>query len=143
MSDRLDRFVEAQDPVIDRALEELRAGRKQSHWMWFVFPHIAGLGRSPMAQKYALASLDEARAYLAHPILGPRLHEATEAVLIHCDQNGRPNRSIHEIFGSPDDLKFHSSMTLFHKAAPDDLLFAQALDAFFDGVEDEETLKRL
>ena len=136
-------FVEAQNPVFSRALAELRAGRKRSHWMWFVFPQIAGLGRSAMAQRYALSSLDEVKRYLAHPVLGPRLAETTSAVLSHVDENGRPLKSIHAIFGSPDDLKFHSSMTLFHRAAPDDPLYAKALTVFFGGDEDGETLKRI
>jgi len=139
----LDRFVDAQNPIIDRALEELRAGRKQTHWMWFIFPQIAGLGHSAMAQKYAIASLDEARAYLAHRVLGPRLKEAIGAVLGHVSEHGHPSRSVYEIFGSPDDLKFHSSMTLFHRADPNEQLFTDALKLFFDEREDSETLKRI
>jgi uncharacterized protein (DUF1810 family) len=131
------RFLDAQAPVIAQALKELRAGSKQSHWMWFVFPQMAGLGHSPMAQHFALYSLVEAQAYLAHPVLGPRLHECTEAVL-HVE-----NHSAHEIFGSPDDLKFHSSMTLFHHAAPGDGLFRDALDKYFSGEEDALTLNKL
>src|ERR1700753_2225748 len=103
----LDRFVDAQDGGYERALGELRAGRKTSHWMWFVFPQIKGLGFSAMARRYAIASLEEARAYLDHPILGDRLRDCTELVLLHRDSSAR------QIFGSPDDLKFHSSMTLF------------------------------
>ncbi|NDW07559.1 DUF1810 domain-containing protein [Jiella pacifica] len=133
----LNRFVEAQSPVYGRALAELQAGQKQSHWMWFVFPQIAGLGSSPMAQRYAIASLDEAKDYLAHPMLGRRLVECTEAVL------GHPGKSVHAIFGSPDDMKFHSSMTLFHRADPSDETFGRALDVFFDGKEDEATLTRI
>jgi uncharacterized protein (DUF1810 family) len=132
----LERFVEAQAPVYDRALAELKAGRKQSHWMWFVFPQIAGLGRSPMAQHYAIQTLAEARAYLAHPLLGARLRECTQAVL---DVEGK---SAHEIFGSPDDLKFCSSMTLFDLAAPDDI-FRTALEKYFNGEEDRLTLEKL
>jgi uncharacterized protein (DUF1810 family) len=134
----LERFVEAQAPVYGTALAELRAGRKRSHWMWFVFPQIEGLGRSPVSRRYALRSLEEARAYLGHPVLGPRLTECTEAVLSHAGA-----RTAQGIFGSPDDLKFHSSMTLFHRAAPEEALFRQALEAFFAGEEDEETLVRI
>jgi uncharacterized protein (DUF1810 family) len=105
--------------------------------MWFVFPQMAGLGHSPMAQHFAMYSLAEAQAYLVHPVLGPRLRECTEAVL------GVESRSAHEIFGSPDDLKFHSSMTLFHHAAPDDALFRTALDKYFAGEEDPLTLEKL
>ncbi|HEY4075760.1 MAG TPA: DUF1810 domain-containing protein [Rhizomicrobium sp.] len=131
------RFLDAQAPVIAQALKELREGSKQSHWMWFVFPQMAGLGHSPMAQHFAMYSLAEAQAYLVHPVLGPRLRECTEAVL------GVESRSAHEIFGSPDDLKFHSSMTLFHHAAPDDALFRTALDKYFAGEEDPLTLEKL
>lgn len=133
----LGRFVEAQAPVYDRALAELKAGRKQSHWMWFVFPQIAGLGHSPMAQHYAIQNLAEARAYLAHPLLGARLRECAQAVL---DVEGK---TAHEIFGSPDDLKFRSSMTLFAHAAPDEKLFRAALEKYFDGKEDALTLEKL
>src|SRR5690348_18193089 len=109
----LERFAAAQANVIARVKDELRAGRKQSHWMWFVFPQLAGLGFSPMAQRYAIASLAEARAYLAHTLLGARLRECTELVLaIH-------GKSAHDIFGSPDDLKFRSCLTLFAEAVPD------------------------
>jgi uncharacterized protein (DUF1810 family) len=130
-------FHEAQEPVYAKALAELRAGRKQSHWMWFIFPQIKGLGHSPMAQRFALAGLDEARRYLADPLLGARLREATQAVL------GHPEKSLATIFGAPDDLKFVSSMTLFARAAPDDPLFSQALDRFNNGEEDQATLSRL
>ncbi|ORE90090.1 DUF1810 domain-containing protein [Aurantimonas sp. 22II-16-19i] len=133
----LNRFVEAQAPVYHRALAELQAGNKQSHWMWFVFPQIAGLGSSPMAQRYAIQSLDEAKDYLAHELLGRRLAECTAAVLAH------PDSTVHAIFGSPDDMKFHSSMTLFHRADPRDELFGQALEVFFDGEEDKATLSRI
>ena len=133
----LDRFVEAQAPVYDRALAELKAGRKQSHWMWFVFPQIACLGRSPMAQHYAIQNLAEARAYLAHPLLGARLRECTQAVL---DVDGK---TAHEIFGAPDDLKFRSSMTLFAQAAPDKNLFRAALEKYFDGSADPLTVEKL
>ena len=133
----LDRFVAAQAPVYTRALAELTAGRKQSHWMWFVFPQLAGLGRSPMAQHYALHSLDEARSYLAHPLLGARLKECTGTVL------SVTGKTAHEIFDTPDDLKFHSSMTLFSRAAPDEPLFCNALDKYFGGKEDALTLQKL
>lgn len=135
----LDRFVTAQDPVYSRVTEELRGGRKQSHWMWFVFPQIVGLGSSDMARRYAVASLEEARAYLAHPVLGVRLRECTALAL------ETKAKSADEIFGHPDDLKFHSCMTLFAHAAREDTEteFRKALDRFFDGKEDEETLRRL
>jgi uncharacterized protein (DUF1810 family) len=133
----LERFVEAQAPVYPRALAELTAGRKQSHWMWFVFPQLSGLGRSPMAQHYAIHSLEEARSYLAHPLLGARLKECTSTVL------GVIGKSAHEIFDTPDDLKFHSSMTLFSHAAPDEPLFRAALEKYFGGTEDVLTLEKL
>jgi uncharacterized protein (DUF1810 family) len=133
----LNRFVDAQAPVIDGVLAELRAGAKRSHWMWFVFPQIAGLGFSPMAQRYAIASLEEAKAYLAHPVLGPRLRVCTEAVL------SVQGRSAHTIFGSPDDLKFHSSMTLFRQTAPGEALFTAALAKYFGGQDDAATLAKL
>jgi uncharacterized protein (DUF1810 family) len=124
----LGRFVTAQAQVVGTALAELRAGRKRTHWMWFVFPQLRGLGTSPMADRYGIASLAEARAYLAHPVLGPRLRNCTEAVLAHA------GRSLHDIFGSPDDMKFRSSMTLFAVAAlEDDGVFERALDAFCEG----------
>jgi uncharacterized protein (DUF1810 family) len=133
----LERFVDAQRSVYATALAELRAGRKRSHWMWFVFPQIAGLGHSAMAQKYAIASADEAAAYLAHPLLGARLRECAAAVLLH------PDEQVADIFGHPDDLKFHSSMTLFADVAPDEAQFQDCLDRFFDGRPDEATLERL
>jgi len=133
----LQRFVEAQTPVYERALEELRAGHKQSHWMWFVFPQIAGLGHSAMAQRYAISGVDEARAYLEHPLLGPRLHACAQAMLLHRD------RSVRQILGSPDDLKLRSSMTLFAAVAPEQPLFQQVLDTFFEGEADPKTLSRL
>jgi uncharacterized protein (DUF1810 family) len=132
----LDRFVEAQAGVYDDALAELRAGRKRTHWMWFVFPQIAGLGSSPAARRYAIASLGEARAYLAHPVLGPRLRAAAEAVL------AVPDRSATEILGYPDDLKLRSSMTLFARAADDPALFEAVLARFYDG-PDRRTLDLL
>ncbi len=131
----LERFVTAQQGVHDRALAELKAGRKQSHWMWFVFPQAAGLGHSPTARHYAIQSLNEARAYLAHPVLGPRLLAATEAAA------DAPALSLHGLFGSPDDMKFVSSMTLFALAAPDPAPFQRALDRWNGGAQDERTLK--
>ena len=141
MSDRFDlrRFEAAQDDggTYAAALAELRAGRKTSHWMWFVFPQIAGLGRSPMARRYAISSLDEARAYLEHPVLGPRLAEASEALLAH------DGRSARDILGDIDATKLRSSMTLFARAAPDTPVFRQVLDRFFGGRPDEATDERL
>ena len=138
MSDiyNLQRFVDAQDPVYAQALDELRAGAKRSHWMWFVFPQIAGLGSSEMARSFAISSADEARAYLSHPILGPRLEECAR---LACLVEGR---SVRAIFGAPDDLKFHSSMTLFAAVAPD-AIFSQALAKYFAGKADSATLERL
>jgi uncharacterized protein (DUF1810 family) len=130
----LERFVEAQARIYPQALAELQRGRKESHWMWFVFPQIAGLGRSPTAQHYAIASAEEARAYLAHPLLGPRLREATEAVLGHRQRNAEA------IFGPVDAIKFRSSMTLFEAAANGAGPFGEALDAFFGGERDAATL---
>ena len=133
----LRRFVDAQDPVYFRALTELRAGVKQSHWMWFVFPQVHGLGRSPTAEFYAIRSIDEAKAYLVHPLLCGRLKECTRALL---DVTGKSAR---QILGTPDDLKFRSSLTLFAHAAPDEPLFREALDKYFDGEEDQMTLELL
>jgi uncharacterized protein (DUF1810 family) len=130
----LSRFVEAQAPVIERVRAELRAGQKRSHWMWFVFPQIAGLGDSAMAARYSISSLEEARAYLAHPVLGPRLRECTQLVL------GVQGRSVDAIFGHPDNLKFHSCMTLFARAAPDEPVFADALQKYLGGEFDQGTL---
>jgi uncharacterized protein (DUF1810 family) len=141
MSDPYDlqRFVDAQDRggTYDGALAELRDGRKTSHWMWFVFPQIAGLGSSPMAQRYAISSLDEARAYLAHPVLGDRLRESARAL------TGLDTRSPDEVLGGIDAMKLRSSMTLFMRAAPDDPLFAQVLDQYFGGAADDATDARL
>jgi len=130
----LQRFVDAQSGVHAQALAEIRAGRKTSHWMWFVFPQMKGLGLSATAQHYGIASLDEARAYLAHPVLGPRLLESAAAVAA---LNGRTARAV---FGAPDDLKLRSSLTLFEAAAPDEPVFGEALDALCDGVRDKQTL---
>jgi uncharacterized protein (DUF1810 family) len=133
----LQRFVDAQQSVIDDALSELSAGSKRSHWMWFVFPQLAELGRSPTAKFYGLASIDEARAYLGHPILGPRLTQCVEALL---PWSGK--RSAEQILGPVDSMKLRSSMTLFDSAKPDGL-FAQALLNFFGGSRDELTLALL
>ena len=133
----LERFVEAQEAVYARALTELRAGKKQSHWMWFIFPQIAGLGHSAMAQMYAIASLDEARVYLAHPLLGTRLRECCEVVM------AIEGKTAHQIFGSPDDLKFRSCLTLFARATPDQPLFQDLLEKYYDGEADELTLQKL
>ena len=133
----LQRFVDAQNSVYGRVCAELRNGRKQSHWMWFIFPQIAGLGRSAMAQRYAISSLDEAKAYLNHPILGSRLRECTRLVLTV------EGRSAYEILGSPDDMKFHSCLTLFAQAAPEDPIFRDALAKYFAGAEDSLTLAKL
>jgi uncharacterized protein (DUF1810 family) len=139
MSDpfNLQRFVDAQASVIDDVRAELQAGRKRTHWMWFVFPQIAGLGHSQMAQHYAIQSCAEAEAYLAHPVLGARLVELTGIV------NGVRDRSVEQIFGYPDDMKFHSSMTLFARCAPDPAPFEEALRRYFGGGPDEATLARL
>ena len=133
----LSRFVTAQTAVYATALAELKRGQKTSHWMWFVFPQIAGLGRSPTAQLYAIADLAEARAYLAHPVLGPRLVEAVEAI------NALPGHDALAVFGAPDDLKLRSSLTLFRAADPDEPAFQKALDKYFGGEADPQTLKRL
>lgn len=133
----LDRFVQAQATTYDAALAELRQGRKTSHWMWFVFPQIAGLGRSPTARFYAIADLDEARAYLAHPVLGPRLVEAVETI------NALPGRDAHAVFGSPDETKLRSSLTLFREANPDAPVFQRALEKYFAGHADPLTLDQL
>jgi uncharacterized protein (DUF1810 family) len=137
MAADLERFIAAQAPVLQAVEGELARGAKQSHWMWFVFPQIEGLGHNAMARRYALASLDEARAYAAHPLLGARLRAWTGLVLAHAGVSARA------IFGTPDDLKFRSSMTLFARAVPDEPLFRAALDAFYAGREDEATLQRL
>ncbi len=133
----LERFVAAQDGVYPAVLEELRRGRKTGHWIWFVFPQIAGLGMSAMSQHYAISSLDEARAYLAHPVLGPRLHECAGIVL---ETQGR---TALEIFGPIDAAKVRSCLTLFHRAAPDEPVFSTMLDRFYDGLADEATDARL
>ena len=132
----LQRFVDTQAPVYQRVLAELRQGQKQSHWMWFIFPQLAGLGHSPMARRFALGSREEAVAYLGHGILGPRLRECTALV------NAVEGRTIREIMGSPDDLKFCSSMTLFD-AASSDPEFAKAIAKFYGGAPDRKTLELL
>jgi uncharacterized protein (DUF1810 family) len=129
--------VDAQEGVYERAAGELRAGRKTSHWMWFVFPQIAGLGRSPMAQRYAIGSLAEAEAYVAHPVLGPRLLECAR---ILTELRGRSAR---DVLGDVDAQKLRSSMTLFARAAPEHPVFGEVLGAYFDGTEDPATLERL
>jgi uncharacterized protein (DUF1810 family) len=137
-SSTLERFVRAQAPVYDTVLAELRAGRKRSHWMWFIFPQIAGLGHSAMAQTYAIADLAEARAYLAHPVLGERLHECASLVA------ALTGRTADGIFGYPDNLKFHSSMTLFSIAAANDgSVFETCLQLYFNGQPDPQTVMRV
>ncbi len=133
----MDHFLEAQALVYDLVIEELRDGEKQSHWMWFIFPQVRGLGRSATAERYAINSLAEARRYLDHPVLGARLRECLQLVLAHRD------KSAHDIFGSPDDLKLRSCLTLFAMAAPDETLFGEALDCFFDGQPDPLTIQLL
>jgi uncharacterized protein (DUF1810 family) len=133
----LERFVIAQDSVFKRVLSELQAGTKMGHWMWFIFPQIRGLGRSPISMEYAISSRDEAQAYLQHPVLGPRLKECTQLVL---NVNGR---SATDIFGTPDDIKFRSSMTLFAQVSRDDDIFYRALQKYFEGAPDRLTLDRL
>jgi uncharacterized protein (DUF1810 family) len=147
----LQRFVDAQNQggTYEAALSELRAGRKTTHWMWFVFPQIAGLGQSPISRRFAIASLEEARAYLAHPVLGPRLIESARVLAEpepepepdpEPNPNPDPERpNAEQIFGGVDALKLRSSMTLFARAAPDEPVFARVLDHYFDGVADEAT----
>jgi uncharacterized protein (DUF1810 family) len=139
MSDPFDlaRFVAAQEGAYDDALRELRRGLKTGHWMWYIFPQIAGLGFSQMSQRYAISSVDEARAYLAHPLLGPRLRECAQAVLDHTD------RTAEQILGEIDAIKLRSSMTLFHRADPDEPVFAAVLAQLFDGEADDATERRL
>ncbi len=129
----LERFVAAQEGVYEGALRELRHGRKTGHWIWFIFPQLVGLGRSEMSRIYGIASLDEARAYLAHPVLGQRLRACVAAVLV------TSGTTAEGIFGALDAMKVRSSMTLFHRAAPDDAPFREMLDRFYDGVGDEAT----
>jgi uncharacterized protein (DUF1810 family) len=133
----LKRFVEAQAPVFEDVLSELRRGFKRTHWIWFIFPQIAGLGHSQMAKKFSISSLAEAEAYIKHPVLGPRLRECTRLV------NQVQGRSSEQIFGYPDDLKFRSSMTLFTLVTPDKAVFKEALKKYFHGELDPSTLQRL
>jgi uncharacterized protein (DUF1810 family) len=133
----LERFVNAQAPVYERVLSELRAGLKQSHWMWFIFPQIAGLGHSAMSQRYAIVSLQEATDYLRHPLLGSRLRECTKLV------TAVSGKSIESILGRPDNMKFHSSMTLFAQASGDNREFVEAIQKYFNGHFDQATLERL
>jgi uncharacterized protein (DUF1810 family) len=133
----LQRFVDAQAPIFEAVRAELRQGRKQSHWMWFIFPQVRGLGHSPMAERYAIGSLAEARAYLSHPMLGARLRECA-AIVIAVE-----GRSINQILGDIDALKFWSSMTLFARASESEEVFIRALEKHFGGEEDLATLERL
>jgi uncharacterized protein (DUF1810 family) len=133
----LQRFIDAQDPLFETVTAELAAGKKRTHWMWFVFPQIQGLGHSEMARRYAISSVDEARAYLEHPVLGERLLVLMQIV------NTLEGRSVEQIFGYPDDLKFHSSMTLFAHAARDKTPFETALNMYFGGEPDPGTVARL
>jgi uncharacterized protein (DUF1810 family) len=133
----LQRFMAAQTPLYSQVCAELAAGAKASHWMWFVFPQLKGLGHSPMAQHYGIASLAEAQAYWQHPVLGARLKQCTELML------AVQGKTALQILGSPDNLKFHSSMTLFARAAPDEPVFAQALQKYFGGRADPATLDLL
>jgi uncharacterized protein (DUF1810 family) len=123
----LERFVKAQDPIYDSVCAELRKGRKQGHWMWFIFPQLRGLGSSEMSNRFGISSQEEAKAYLKHPILGPRLRECARLV------NSVQGRTIHQIFGYPDDLKFKSSMSLFASVAPEDPVFKEALQRLCEG----------
>jgi len=134
---RLERFIDAQQGCYDQALSELKAGYKRTHWMWFIFPQLAGLGTSDTARHYAISSLDEARAYMEHPLLGARLGDCTAAV------NAVMGRTAHEIFGTPDNFKFHSSMTLFHLADPTAAIFQKALQIYYAEITDKRTLALL
>jgi len=136
-ADDLERFLEAQNPIFERVLAELRTGRKRSHWMWFIFPQLAGLGHSSMAAAFAIASRRQAEAYLAHQILGTRLRQCTQLV------GDVPQRSISEIFGYHDDLKFHSSMTLFASVAGGNRIFSDVLEKYFSGEFDQRTIELL
>jgi uncharacterized protein (DUF1810 family) len=133
----LSRFVEAQEPIYETALRELEHGRKESHWMWFIFPQVAGLGHSPTAIRFAISGLDEARAYLAHPLLGSRLVQCTRTI------NAVRNRTAYQIFGSPDDMKLRSSLTLFREAGSDPEPFRAAIERYFGGEADARTLEIL
>ena len=133
----LQRFLDAQHPIYGQVRDELAAGQKESHWMWFIFPQIKGLGFSPTAKKYAISGIEEAKAYLDHPLLGFRLRECTQLV------SAVKGRSIEDIFGYPDHLKFRSSMTLFAYVAPDERTFTSALTKYFSGEVDRKTLEQL
>ena len=133
----LDRFLRAQAADYERALAEIRSGRKRSHWMWYVFPQIEGLGFSPTSRRYAIRSLAEAEAYLKHPVLGPRLVEIAEAAL------GAAGRSATQVFGAPDDMKLRSCATLFARVSPPGSVFERLLDRYFQGRPDERTLERV
>jgi uncharacterized protein (DUF1810 family) len=137
IEEKLAQFVAAQKGVYDQVVQELAGGRKRSHWIWFIFPQMAGLGFSQMARKFGIASGEEAIGYLKHGVLGPRLRECTRLML------AAPHRDIRSIMGYPDDLKFRSSMTLFAAAAPEEPLFSEALEKFFDGEPDLKTLELL
>jgi uncharacterized protein (DUF1810 family) len=139
MDDRFDlqRFLDAQAPVYEDARSELQAGRKRTHWMWFIFPQISGLGTSATSRRFAIASRQEAVAFLNHPVLGARLRDCTRLV------NAVEGRSAYEIFGTPDYMKFHSSMTLFARVADDDAVFQEALTKYFNGAPDQATLSKL
>lgn len=134
---QLERFVAAQAGSYDQAVAELRRGRTTGHWIWYVFPQIAGLGMSPTSQRYGITSLDEARAYLQHPVLGPRLIEAASILL------GNTDSTAEQILGGLDSMKLRSSMTLFQQAEPDEPVFGRVLDRFFEGIPDAETVRRL
>ncbi|MDP0499275.1 MAG: DUF1810 domain-containing protein [Verrucomicrobiota bacterium JB022] len=136
-SDPFQHFIDAQESVYPQVVRELQAGRKRSHWMWFIFPQLQGLGSSSMARRYALASRAEAEAYAAHPVLGPRLREGVALVL------AVEGRTAHEIFGSPDDLKFRSCLTLFEAACPREPLFARGLERYYGGERDPSTQRLL
>jgi uncharacterized protein (DUF1810 family) len=133
----LSRFLLAQEGIYEQALAEVKGGKKRTHWMWYIFPQLAGLGHSSTAQFYAIQSLEEAKAYIAHPILGPRLTECFEAAL------GVEGRSAHEIFGSPDDMKLKSSATLFACVSPEGSVFERLLEKYFEGERDSKTLSLL
>jgi uncharacterized protein (DUF1810 family) len=133
----LARFVTAQEESYDDAIDELRRGRKRGHWMWFVFPQVAGLGSSDAAQRFAISSLDEARAYLQHPVLGPRLHECAEAMLSNTEATAQ------QVLGDIDAMKLRSSMTLFQLAAPQESVFGRVIDRFYEGAPDAETIRRV
>jgi uncharacterized protein (DUF1810 family) len=133
----LQRFIDAQHPIYGQVRGELRAGQKESHWMWFIFPQLEGLGTSLTAQKYAITGIEEAKAYLDHPLLGFRLRECTRLV------NAVKNHSVEDIFGYPDNMKFQSSMTLFARVSPGEIMFTAALEKYFNGELDRRTLELL